>query len=125
MITRIEFASIPVSDQVSALKFYTEKLGFEVLTDVPFDKEGSKRWIEVAPPGAQTKVVLFTCEGQEDRIGTFSNIVFATKDVHKTYEELKAKGVEFTQAPTVQPWGIFAQFKDLDGNEFVLSSSAK
>ena len=54
-------------------------------------------------------------------MGTFVNCSLACDDVQKTYEAYLARGVEFTQAPTVQPWGTFAKFKDADGNEFVLS----
>jgi predicted enzyme related to lactoylglutathione lyase len=119
MITRVKFMGIPVRDQKAQLAFYTEKLGFEVLTDQPL---GKQRWIELKIPRAETHVVLFTPEGHEDRVGTFVNASLACDDVKKTYEELKARGVEFTQPPTEQPWGTFAKFKDADGNQFVLSS---
>jgi len=119
MITRVKFMGIPVRDQKAQLAFYTEKLGFEVLTDQPL---GAQRWIELKIPRAETHVVLFTPEGHEDRVGSFVNASLACDDVKKTYEELKARGVEFTQPPTEQPWGTFAKFKDADGNQFVLSS---
>ncbi|HET9529802.1 MAG TPA: VOC family protein [Blastocatellia bacterium] len=122
MIKQVKFASIPVRDQSRALAFYTEKLGFETVTDQPFGD--GRRWIEVRPPGAETKVVLFTSDGQEDRIGTFSNVAFGTDDVRKTYDELKARGVEFSTPPTEQPWGVYAQFVDSEGNQFVLSSES-
>lgn len=120
MIKAVKFVSIPVRDQEQALAFYTEKLGFQILTDQPFD--GKQRWIELRIPGGETKVVLFTPAGQEDRIGTFANFTFTTDDLERTHQELTARGVVFTAAPTKQPWGHFAKFKDLDGNEFVLSS---
>ena len=120
MIRRIKFASIPVRDQDEALKFYTEKLGFGIATDQPFDD--SQRWIELRIPGAETRLVLFTPQGQEDRIGTPSNVVFASDDVATTYDELTERGVPFDSEPTEQPWGTFATFSDPDGNQFVLSS---
>ena len=107
MITNIKFVSIPVRDQNRALDFYTEKLGFTIITDQPFDEK--QRWIELRIPKAETRVVLYTMEGQEDRIGTFSPIVFACADVEKTYEELKARGVDFDGPPEKQPWGTFAK----------------
>jgi predicted enzyme related to lactoylglutathione lyase len=119
MITHVKFVGIPVADQERALKFYTEKLGFEVLTDAPL---GSQRWIELKCGRAQTGVVLFTPEGHENRVGTFFNGSFATDDVVATHTELSARGVEFTQVPTKQPWGTFAKFRDSEGNQFVLSS---
>jgi catechol 2,3-dioxygenase-like lactoylglutathione lyase family enzyme len=57
MIRGIKFASVPVSDQDRALAFYTEKLGFRLVTDQPFND--SQRWIELAIPGADTRLVLF------------------------------------------------------------------
>jgi predicted enzyme related to lactoylglutathione lyase len=123
MITQVSFVSIPVADQQRALAFYTEKLGFEVTTNEPMG-EGA-RWIELKPKGgAQTGVVLFTPPGQEDRIGTFATAAFACDDVRKTYEELHARGVEFTMPPTDQPWGVMAQFKDSEGNTFVVATAA-
>ena len=87
MITNIKFVSIPVRDQNRALDFYTEKLGFTIITDQPFDEK--QRWIELRIPKAETRVVLYTMEGQEDRIGTFSPIVFACADVAKLMRNSK------------------------------------
>jgi catechol 2,3-dioxygenase-like lactoylglutathione lyase family enzyme len=120
MIKGIKFASIPVTDQDRALAFYTEKLGFAVATDAPFND--TQRWIELRIPGAETRVVLFTPDGHEDRIGTFSSISFVADDVVRTYEELSARGVEFSGPPQTADWGSFAIFKDPDGNSFVLGS---
>ena len=118
MITKASTVGIYVSDQDQALDFYTNKLGFEKLTDEPMGSDA--RWIEVAPAGAQTRLVLYTPPGQEDRIGTFSNVIFSCEDMNSTYQELKGRGVEFSENPSGQPWGIWAQFKDPDGNEFGL-----
>jgi len=120
MIKAIKFVSIPVRDQEQALAFYTEKLGFQILTDQPFD--GKQRWIELRIPGSETRVVLFTPPGHEDRIGSFSNVTFTTDDLDGAHQELTARGVVFTAAPTKQPWGSFAKFQDVDGNQFVLST---
>lgn len=120
MIKAVKFVSIPVRDQDHALVFYTEKLGFQILTDQPFN--GKQRWIELRIPGADTKVVLFTPPGHEERIGSFSNITFMTDDIDVTYEQLKARGVSFTAAPSKQGWGHAAKFEDPDGNQFVLST---
>ena len=123
MISHVKFLGVCVSDQDRAIAFYTEKLGFKLKTDVPL--EGGQRWVELEIPGAQTQVVLFTPKGQENRIGGFINSSLACDDLEKTYEEYKARGVEFTTPPTKQFWGAFAMFKDPDGNTFVLSSEAK
>jgi predicted enzyme related to lactoylglutathione lyase len=121
MITQIKFTSIPVRDQTRALDFYTSKLGFTIITDQPFNDK--QRWIELRIPKAETRVTLFVAEGQEDRIGTFSNIVFSCDDLEKTYAELKANGVEFLGPPATQHWGSYALFNDSEGNTFCLSSS--
>jgi predicted enzyme related to lactoylglutathione lyase len=120
VIRGIKFLGVCVSDQDRALRFYTERLGFKLKTDAPF--EGGQRWIELEIPGAETGLALLTPEGQEDRIGTFVNTSFWTDDLEGTYQELKAKGVEFTTPPTKQFWGSFAMFKDLDGDSFVLAT---
>src|SRR5205809_7674889 len=120
MIKQIKFVSIPVADQNRALDFYTEKLGFTIITDQPFDEK--QRWIELRVPKAETRVVLFTAEGDEKRIGSFMNMSYACDDIDKTYKELSARGVEFEGPPQKQPWGTYAMFKDSEGNRFVVSS---
>jgi predicted enzyme related to lactoylglutathione lyase len=118
MIRQLKFVGIPTRNQEQALAFWTEKIGFKVLTDQPM---GKQRWIELSIPGAQTGVVLFTPEGHEDRVGTFFNGSFDCDDVHYTYQALLQRGVEFEGPPESQPWGTFAKFRDPDGNSFVLS----
>lgn len=120
MITQVKFVGIPVKDQDRALTFYREKLGFKVATDQPMGD--GQRWIELRIGSAETRVVLFTPQGQEDRVGTFFNGSLQTDNVQKTFEELKAKGVEFLHEPKTEPWGTFTIFKDSEGNQFVLGS---
>ena len=120
MITHVKFVGIPVRDQQRALEFYTEKLGFAIATDQPMGP--GQRWIELRVAHSMTRVVLFTPEGHESRIGTFFNGSFTCDDVPATYRQLRARGVEFVSGPEKQPWGEFAVFKDPDGNQFVLSS---
>jgi len=120
MIRGIKFASIPVRDQDRALEFYTTKLGFRVVTDSPFNDR--QRWIELGIPRADTRLVLFTAPGQEQMIGGFMNVTFMADDVEATAKELKAKGVEFVQEAQKADWGTAAIFKDVDGNQFVLST---
>jgi predicted enzyme related to lactoylglutathione lyase len=121
MITHVKFVGIPTRDQARSLKFFTEKLGFEVSTDQPFNEH--QRWIELRIAHSQTRIVLFTPDGHENRIGTFFNGSLACDDVEGTYRQLRQRGVEFVSEPQSQPWGTFAIFKDPDGNQFVLSST--
>jgi predicted enzyme related to lactoylglutathione lyase len=119
MIKNVDFVGIPVANQERALAFYTKQLGFSVFTDQPFDD--TQRWIELKIAGAQTRVVLFTPKGHEDRVGSFVSLTFNCDDLDKTYVELRERGVEFTSPPAKQPWGTMAMFKDSEGNQFVLS----
>jgi catechol 2,3-dioxygenase-like lactoylglutathione lyase family enzyme len=97
MIKQIKFVSVPVADQDRALDFYTEKLGFTIITDQPFDDK--QRWIELRVPKAETRVVLFTTDEDKGRIGTFMNMSYTCDDLQSTYEELKKRGFEFENPP--------------------------
>ncbi|HVO80550.1 MAG TPA: VOC family protein [Terriglobales bacterium] len=120
MIRGIKFVSVPVRDQSAALRFYTEKLGFRVFTDQPFDDQ--QRWIELGIAGSDSRLVLFTAEGQESRIGTAQPVTFWSDDVEATSRLLKSRGVEFVMEPKTEEWGTAAIFRDPDGNQFGLSS---
>jgi len=120
MIKAIKFGTIPVRDQDRALAFYTKVMGYKVATDQPFDDK--QRWIELALPRGETRLVLFTPTEHESHIGGFSHLSFTADDVEATARELSAKGVEFVQEPQKADWGTAAIFKDPDGNQFVVSS---
>jgi catechol 2,3-dioxygenase-like lactoylglutathione lyase family enzyme len=120
MITHLKFVGLPTKDQDKALKFWTELMGFKVMTDQPMGP--GQRWIELGVGSGPTFLVLFTPEGHEDRIGSFFNGSFACDDVEATYRQLSAKGVKFTQQPKKEDWGTSALFEDWEGNKFVLSS---
>ena len=122
MITRINTVTIFVTDQDRSRDFYSQKLGFEVQMDEPM---GQSRWIQLAPVGAQTSLVLM--KPTEDMpaeiyarstslIGGYTNFIFAVEDIQATYAELSARGVEFPEQPVQQPWGWWASIKDPDGN---------
>jgi catechol 2,3-dioxygenase-like lactoylglutathione lyase family enzyme len=121
MITHLKFVGIPTRNQDVALAFYTEKLGFKVVTDQPMGPK--QRWIELRVGNSDSRVVLFTPDGHEDRIGTQFNGAFACDNVEATYAELASRGVEFTGPPKKEPWGTFAVFKDPDGNQFVMGTA--
>jgi catechol 2,3-dioxygenase-like lactoylglutathione lyase family enzyme len=122
-----------VLDQESAHAFYVNKLGFSVHTDAAMGP--GMRWLTVCPPDqADIEITLlpvvegmmFTKETAEQmrnlvKKGTFGFGVFETKDIYATYEELKAKGVEFKKQPKKEFYGIEATFKDDSGNWFSLS----
>lgn len=132
MISRLSHASIFVLDQDSAYDFYVNKLGFTVKTDAPFGE--GMRWLTVCPPQqpdfelslmAAKEGIMFNKEAAETmrnliKKGTFGFGVFECLDIYATYEELKAKGVVFSQEPKEQFYGIEAIFKDDSGNWFSL-----
>ena len=124
-----------VHDQEEALAFYTQKLGMEVRADVTLPELGDFRWVTVAPPGEdEVSIVLMaipgppvmdpdTAEQVKDLMAKgFAGAVFlTTDDCQASYEELKARGVEFTEAPEERPYGIDAGFRDPSGNSFRLT----
>ena len=120
MIRGIKFVSVPVRNQDVSLKFFTEALGFKVITDQPFTP--TQRWIELLIPGAESGIALFTPAGHEDRIGQFQSIAFWCDDLFATAKILKSKGVQFTKEPKSEAWGSSSVFRDPDGNQFALSS---
>ena len=90
-IRGVKFVSIPVTEQDRALAFYTEKLGFRVVTDQPFD--GKQRWIELGIPGADTRVVLFNM-GESLKPGAMTNNVLdRRRGRHRATAEEQRRGV--------------------------------
>jgi catechol 2,3-dioxygenase-like lactoylglutathione lyase family enzyme len=112
VLKRINFTVVPVKDQSRALDFYTKKLGFKVFTDQSF---GGTRWIELQLPGAETRLVLHP---KPDGAATdgLPALALLADNVQATYDELRAKGVEFTQPPKKEHWGEHAILKDSEGN---------
>jgi len=135
MITKMTHSTVYVLDQERARDFYVNKLGFKIVTDVPMPN--NDRWLTVTPPNQPGfEIVLspvsrgiFSKENAETlkelvKSGTFGVAVFTCDDIFATYEELKAKGVEFTKSPTKEFYGTEAIFKDDSGNWFSLAQLA-
>ncbi|MFC5826957.1 VOC family protein [Nonomuraea insulae] len=119
MALSISQVNIYVEDQQRAVDFWTGKLGFEVTTDLPY---GEDRWVEVQPSGGGTRLVLNKADpaGPTPAKDMPNYVMFQADDIVKVHRELAARGVEFTQEPSEQPWGWSAVFKDDDGNLFHL-----
>jgi len=132
---KIATTQLWVHDQDEALDFYTTKLGFEVRADVTVPELGDFRWLTVAPPGQDdVTIVLMAIPGQPIMDGNtaeqvadlmakgFAGTVFlTTEDVQASYEELTARGVEFTEKPEERPYGVDSGFRDPSGNSFRLT----
>jgi catechol 2,3-dioxygenase-like lactoylglutathione lyase family enzyme len=134
MLKRLSHTGVWVKDQNEALRFYTEKLGFEIRSDITM---GDYRWLTVGlkeqpdleivlnalsasgPMGDNEEALRMVAALQDS--GQMSGGVLTTDDCWKTYEELSAKGVEFIQPATERPYGIEAVFKDNSGNWFSLA----
>ena len=118
MISNIDAISVVVADQDAALNFYRDTLGFDVRMDTAMGT--GMRFLMVAPPAGQSGIVLFPASGDVQPGGSFGT-VFATEDCRSTHADLSAKGVAFSEEPSVQDWGgVQAQFSDPDGNHFIL-----
>ena len=121
MSVRLSIVPIQVSDQQAALAWYTEKLGMEKVMDAPMGP--SLRWITVKLPADEVQFVLanfgaFDPDGAQP--GSSSGYVLWTDDIAATHAEWAANGVEFSEAPTAQEYGVQALFQDPDGNGWVL-----
>jgi uncharacterized glyoxalase superfamily protein PhnB len=138
-MVKIASAQLWVHDQDVACKFWTEKIGMEVRQDVSLPEMGGFRWLTVGPPGQdEVSIVLMNVPGEplmDDATHTqvldvvakgFAGTVFlVTEDCQAAYEQLSARGVEFTDAPFQAPYGIDAGFRDPSGNSIRLTQPAE
>lgn len=132
---KIANAHLWVHDQEEALAFYTQKLGMEVRIDATMPEMGGFRWLTVGPVGQpDVAIVLMAIPGppimdpdtaeqvRELMAKGFAGTVFlTTEDCRADYEQLKARGVEFTEAPSERPYGIDSGFRDPSGNSIRLT----
>ncbi len=132
---KIANAQLWVHDQDEALAFYTQKLGMEVRSDVTVPEMGDFRWLAVGPVGQDDfSVVLMAIPGAPvfdgdtaDKVrelmgkGAAGTIFLTTDDCQASYEELKGRGVEFTEEPEERPYGIDSAFRDPSGNAIRLT----
>jgi catechol 2,3-dioxygenase-like lactoylglutathione lyase family enzyme len=132
-MVRVANAHLWVHDQDEALEFWTKKVGLEVRQDITMDELGGFRWLSVGAPGQDLSIALMAIPGPpvmdeetkkqvEDLMakGCAGTVFLTADDIQATYEELKGRGVEFTEAPTEQPYGIDSEFRDPSGNKFRL-----
>jgi uncharacterized glyoxalase superfamily protein PhnB len=135
-MTKIASAHLWVHDQEVALKFWTEKVGMEVRQDVSLpDVDGIFRWLTVGPPGQDdVSIVLMAVPGEPvmdeptkkqvldlTAKGFAGTVFLTTEDCRASYQELAARGVEFTEEPHEMPYGIDCGFRDPSGNSVRLT----
>ena len=134
-MVKLASAQMWVHDQDQALTFYTTKLGWEVRADVTLPELGGFRWLTVGPPQQpDISVVLMAIPGPPvmdpdtaEQVkalmskGFAGTIFLTTDDVYADYEQLKSRGVEFTEQPEERPYGIDSGFRDPSGNSFRLT----
>jgi predicted enzyme related to lactoylglutathione lyase len=132
---KIANAQLWVHDQDEALEFYTKKMGMEVRSDVTLPELGNFRWLTVSPAGQEDfAITLMAIPGppvmDEETAGQVRNLMakgfagtvfLTTDDCQASYEELKARGVEFTEPPEQRPYGIDSGFRDPSGNSLRLT----
>jgi uncharacterized glyoxalase superfamily protein PhnB len=132
---KIANAHMWVNDQEEALAFYTQKLGMEVRIDATLPEMGNFRWLTVGPVGQpDVSIVLMAIPGPPimdpetaEQVRSlmakgFAGTVFlTTEDCRASYEELSARGVEFSEAPEERPYGIDSGFRDPSGNSIRLT----
>ena len=132
---KVSSAQLWVHDQDEALAFYRDKVGLEVRSDVTVPELGNFRWLTVGPAGQDDiNIALMAIPGPPvmdkdtaDEVrnlmakGFAGTIFLTTDDCQASYEELKARGVEFTEAPEERPYGIDSGFRDPSGNSFRLT----
>jgi predicted enzyme related to lactoylglutathione lyase len=132
---KIANAQVWVHDQDAALAFYTEKVGMEVRMDVTLGELGDFRWLTVSPAEQpDVSIVLMAIPGPPimddetaDQLrslmakGFAATVFLSTDDCRASYEELSARGVEFSQQPEDRPYGVDAGFRDPSGNEIRLT----
>jgi uncharacterized glyoxalase superfamily protein PhnB len=130
MAIKVTSAQLWVHDQEEALDFWTNKVCFEVRADISMPELGDFRWLTVGAPGQEDfAIALLAIPGPpvmdedtkkqvEDLMSKgFSGSVFLNADdVQASYEELRGRGVEFTEAPSERPYGIDSEFRDPSGN---------
>lgn len=132
---KLSTAQLWVHDQDEALGFYTQKLGMEVRQDVTLPELGNFRWLTVGPAGQPDIAIVLmpipgppvmdadTAEQVKSLMakGFAGTVFFTTDDIRSDYEQLKSRGVEFTEDPEERPYGVDAGFRDPSGNSFRLT----
>jgi len=130
MISRLQVATVYVSDLERAMEFYVDVLGFDLVAD--WRGDDGDRMVFTLPPGGGSEIGLYSPEPGDPRIGTASGLVFTADDIRETVAELRSRGVVFTRELVMHDYGdgdrpgdegdLEAEFADPDGNRLTLHS---
>lgn len=120
MTAFISAATLVVPDYEAAISFYVDVLGFDLVEDVKLDDR--KRWVKIAPAGAQTAILLAQADGDAqlkaigNQTGGRVSFFLQTDDFERDYQRFVAGGVRFMEEPRDEPYGIVVVFSDPFGN---------
>jgi lactoylglutathione lyase len=122
MIKGVRKVTVPVGDLDRALRFWTDQIGFRVVTDQTY---GDERWVEVTPPDQALVLVLSPRPPDQPRpevteLLPHSDLFFTCDDIQQTYQELSERGVKFPTPPAKMHFGWWALFEDTDGTRYAL-----
>jgi len=134
-LIKIATTQLWVHDQEEALEFWTDKVGMVTRSDVTLAELGDFRWLTVGPADQpDISIVLMAIPGPPvmdsataDQVrdlmskGFAGTVFLTTDDIRADYEELKGRGVEFTEEPEERPYGIDCGFRDPSGNSLRLA----
>ncbi len=127
MAQHLCYVALLVPDYDEAIAYYTQTLGFDLVSDTAIAEEPGKRWVSLAPPGSsETRILLAraTAPEQTARIGDQSGgrvfLFLHTDDFWRDYKAFSARGVAFMETPRTEAYGTVAVFKDYLGNKWDL-----
>ncbi len=136
MFTTLSHVFLWVRDQQEAKDFYVDKLGFDVGVDMTLEQYGGMRWLTLVAPGG-VQLVLAPIDGSFSHDpdgpaflremlakGLGSGGILAVDDCHAMYDELRRRGVEFSEEPTEHFYGVDAAFRDPSGNQWRMTQPA-
>lgn len=125
---RLRTVTFVVPDYEAGIAFFVGKLGFDLVEDTSLG--GGKRWVVVAPKGAEARLLLAVADGDAQRaaIGnqTGGRVAFflETDDFDRDHAAIVARGVTFMEAPRREEYGTVAVFRDDFGNLWDLIQNA-
>jgi lactoylglutathione lyase len=121
VISRVAAAIVAVADQDVMAAFFVDRLGFETVRDA--EMWPGARWVEVAPPGGGTSVVLSAAADFGREPDPVYPMTFACADLAATAAQLRAAGVEVTD-PVTEPWGSYIRVTDPEGRQLLVNDRA-